>query len=161
MNQARAFGVGVAIALATACSIGMAQASRPASAASGSADKAGAAERAVRPHTLVVVPAAISMSTDFAKGCWVRLYDGKDFQGQELMLVGPLGLTGMGTTSPWWRRWNSAVVGPQARVTLYSSPSHAGRFADLAAGQRSADLVDKELGWTGKIESARVDCNAR
>jgi hypothetical protein len=100
------------------------------------------------------------MATDFAKGCWVRLYDGKDFQGQELMLTGPLRLGDMGTTSPWWRRWNSAIVGPRARVTLFSGGNFEGRSAALAAQQRAADLAGKDVGWSGKIESAQVDCSA-
>ena len=101
------------------------------------------------------------MSADFAKGCWVRLYDGVDFRGQELMLIGPLQLAGMGTTSPWWRRWNSAIVGPEARLTLYSGGNYAGRSAVLAARQRSTDLAGKDVGWSGKIESAQVACGMK
>lgn len=158
MQSARAFSIGLAIAFAAACGASMAQSIGPASAAGSSGVKAGAAQRVDLPHSLVVVPAAISMSTDFAKGCWVRLYDGVDFLGQELMLVGPLRLSDMGTTSPWWRRWNSAIVGPEARVTIYSGGNYAGRSAVLSARQRSADLGGREVGWSGKIASAQVDC---
>lgn len=159
MQRTVAFRAVVAIAIATACCASLAQGSGQVSAASTSGARAGAAQRGEPPHSLVIVPAAITMSTDFAKGCWVRLYDGKDFQGQELMLVGPMRLGGMGPTSPWWRRWNSAIVGPNARVTIYSGENYEGRSAALSARQRSVDLAGKDVGWSGKIESAQVDCS--
>jgi hypothetical protein len=102
MQSARVFSLSVAIpiAIATACGTGMAQNIGQVGAASSSHLTAATNQRDEAPHSLVVVPAALSMSTDFAKGCWVRLYDGVDFRGQKLMLVGPLQLAGMGTTSP-------------------------------------------------------------
>lgn len=158
MKGTRAFRAGALIVLASVVGTSMAQGSGPATAASGSRHTAG--QSVERSHSLVVVPAAVSMSTEFAKGCWVRLYDGRNFQGQELMLVGPLRLSTMGTTSPWWRRWNSAIVGPNARVTVYSGGNYEGRSAALAARQRAADLGGKEIGWSGKIESTQVECSA-
>lgn len=147
-----------ACALAAGSFSSLAQGNGPASAAAGSADAVTAGQRAATPHRLVVVPTAISMAADFANGCWVRFHDGKDYKGEELMLAGPLQLASMGTTSPWWRRWNSLVVGPHARVTLYSKANYKGRSTELQALQRSSDLGGKELGWAWKIESTRVDC---
>lgn len=158
MQGARPFRAGALIVLASLVGTSMAQGSGPASAATGS--RHAPAQNVERSHSLVVVPAAVSMSTDFAKGCWVRLYDGRNFQGQELMLVGPLRLAAMGTTSPWWRRWNSAIVGPNARVTIYSGGNYEGRSATLAARHRAADLGGKQIGWSGKIESTQVECSA-
>ena len=161
MQSARVFSLSIAIgiAIASVCGASTAQSIGQVGAASSPHLTAATNQRVQAPHSLVVVPAALSMSTDFAKGCWVRLYDGVDFRGQELMLVGPLQLAGMGTTSPWWRRWNSAIVGPEARLTLYSDENYAGRSAVLAARQRSTDLASKEVGWSGKIESAQVACD--
>ena len=102
----------------------------------------------------------MSMATDFAKGCWVRLYDGRDFKGQELMLVGPLPLSEMGPTSPWWRRWNSVIVGPSARLNIYSAANYKGESAALGRRQRSTNLAGNAPGWLAKIESAQVHCNA-
>lgn len=148
-----------AIAVAAGTWVSVAHGSGPSGATSEAGKQAVTAQEIQPAHSLVVVPAAVSMSTEFAKGCWVRLYDGVDFRGQELLLVGPLRLTGMDNASPWWRHWNSAVVGPRARVTLFSGVNYEGRVAELAAGQRAADLARQPLSWSAKIESAHVDCS--
>jgi Beta/Gamma crystallin len=155
VRRARAIRFCAALACGTACCASQAQGGGQASAPGASSGKANPG-----PHSLVVIPAAMSMSMDFAKGCWVRLYDGKNYRGHELMLVGPLQLAGMDATSPWWRRWNSAIVGPNASVSIYSKKNYQGRSASLAAQQRSADLAQRAVSWSGKIESAKVACSA-
>ena len=159
MQGIRAFITCAAIVLSATSGPAMSQGSGQASAPR-PAEPSGSASRGATAHRLVVVPAEISMSAGFANGCWVRLYDGRNFEGEELMLVGPLQLARMGTTSPWWRRWNSLIVGPRARMTLYSEPHYQGLQAALDARQRSSDLGGKALGWSRKIESAQVDCSA-
>jgi hypothetical protein len=57
-----------------------------------------------------------------------------------------------------WRDWESAIVGPKARVATFDNENFKERTARLAPGQRIADLRDKKLGWFDEVHSARVAC---
>ena len=160
MTPTNAFSLAAATFLAAASPAGIAQSSTPSGAADGARADTHIPPSTGSSHWLIVVPTEADIGTDFAKGCWVRLYDGKKFLGAQLMLVGPLQLPTMGATSPWWRRWNSLVTGTRARITIYSDPNHQGRMASFEPGQRNENLGDKEIGWLDKIESARVQCSA-
>lgn len=110
------------------------------------------------PLSVLVAPSTFGDAEDFADGCWVRLYDGRSYVGQRLTLVGPLSLTEMTLISPSWRRWNSAVIGPNARLTIYGGKKFEGRSTRMNPRQRASDLASKDVDWYGKIESTRVEC---
>lgn len=107
---------------------------------------------------LAVVPAAMASDMAFGNGCWVRLFDGVDYRGEQLALVGPLALPSMKRASPWWRRWNSAVVGPRARMQIHSAEDFRQNSATLVPGQRASDLAAPKVGWFNQIGSVQITC---
>lgn len=107
---------------------------------------------------LVLMPAAQGNSESLGNGCWVRFYDGQNFRGATLTLVGPIDMPKMDVPGPAWREWDSAVVGPKARVVTYDNDNYRDRTATLTAGQRIPNLDDAKLGWFEEIHSARVSC---
>ena len=108
---------------------------------------------------LVLMPSAQGSSEGLGNGCWVRFYDGENFRGQMLTLVGPVELPRMDVAKPAWREWDSAVVGPKARVVTYDKEDYGDRTATLTAGQRIPSLRDAHLGWFEDIHSVRVSCS--
>lgn len=56
-------------------------------------------------------------------GCWAQLYDGENFQGNQLTLVGPVDMSNMrtafGTDSSG--EFDSIMAGPRATVTVYDN----------------------------------------
>jgi hypothetical protein len=106
---------------------------------------------------LVVMPARIVDDKGFAGGCWVHFYDGIDFRGRQLTLVGPLDLANMKETGEPWRDWDSVVVGPKARVTTYDAENFQGPAAKLEPRQRIKDLT-RETGRFDDIESVQLSC---
>lgn len=107
---------------------------------------------------LVLMPAAQGSSESLGNGCWVRFYDGENYRGASLTLVGPIDMPKMDVPGPAWREWDSAVVGPKARVVTYDNENYRDRTATLAAGQHYPKLDDSKLGWFEEIHSARVSC---
>lgn len=109
---------------------------------------------------LVLVPVQLAGADILGNGCWVRFYDGKNFGGANLTLVGPVDMNEMNVPGTFgaWRNWDSAVVGPKARVTVYDQENFKERNAVLNAGSRIADLSANKLGWFEDVKSARVAC---
>jgi hypothetical protein len=97
-------------------------------------------------------------SSTFANGCWVRFYDNDDYRGDSVTLSGPLDVPDADRLRSVWRDWDSAVVGPKARVMIYDDDNYRDRTAMLSAGQQSPDLGARELGLFQEINSLRVQC---
>lgn len=114
---------------------------------------------------MIITPKNFGADPAFANGCWVRLYDGIGYIGRQLTLVGPIDLPQMTRTGAPWRDWDSAVVGPKARVTTFDSASLGDPRATLAPGLRAPDLRDGKLGCFDEIHSAPatapVECRYR
>lgn len=106
---------------------------------------------------LVLLPQSTVDSGTFAAGCWVHLFDGIDFRGQRLTLVGPMALPDMRRTGTPWRDWDSIVVGPRAAVTLYIAADFGLPVATFKHGQRVSDLT-ATTGRFEDINSVRVEC---
>lgn len=107
---------------------------------------------------LMLVPVQVASDAKLANGCWVRFYDGTNFSGATLTLAGPVEMAQMHPAGNAWRNWDSAIVGPKARVTTFDGENFRERTARLEPGQRAADLKDGELGWFDQVQSARVSC---
>lgn len=107
---------------------------------------------------LVLVPSRVASDTRFADGCWVRFFDDKQFRGDTLTLAGPVDMPKMEVPGGLWRDWDSAVVGPRARVTTYDNENFRDRTSELAASQSYPDLRDRKLGWFEEVKSARITC---
>lgn len=109
---------------------------------------------------LVLLPTVQASDERLGNGCWVRFYDGNNYKGSTLTLVGPVDMPKMDVPGPVWRDWDSAIVGPKATVTTYDNENFNDRTATLRAGQHLADLRDRKLGWFDEVKSARVACGA-
>lgn len=120
--------------------------------AGASAAPAGAAS------VLLLVPARMASDQRLGDGCWVRFYDDKQYRGDALTLVGPVDMPKMEMPGNVWMDWDSAVVGPRAKVITYDNENFRDRTAQLAASQSYPDLRDKKLGWFEEVKSARVTC---
>lgn len=107
---------------------------------------------------LVLVPSGMAGDTRLANGCWVRFFDDKQFRGATLTLAGPVDMPKMDVPGGLWLDWDSAIVGPRARVTTYDNENFRDRTAQLAANQSYPDLRDSKLGWFEEVKSARVSC---
>lgn len=124
----------------------------------GKAAGGGSAQAGTDASVLVLLPPAMARDTRFADGCWVRFFDDKQFRGDALTLAGPVDMPKMELPGGLWRDWDSAVVGPRARVTTYDNENFRDRTAELAANQSYPDLRDHKLGWFEEVKSARVSC---
>lgn len=99
--------------------------------------------------------------TRAAEGCWVVFHDGVDYVGRRLTLLGPVAVSDFASSMPNWRRWDSAIVGPRARVTAFQDTGFQKQLAILQPGQRVGNLDDREFGWRKDMGSVRVTCAQR
>ncbi len=111
------------------------------------------------PPQLLLMPAAAVDDPHFANGCWVRLYDGVQYRGTSLMLAGGVELQDMRATLQPWRDWDSAEIGPRARLLTFNAKGFREPAATLAPSQKLADLTSA-TGRFDDIESLRVQCLA-
>ena len=108
---------------------------------------------------LVLVPVTQASDQRLANGCWVRFYDGRNYRGSNLTLVGPVDMPRMEVPGNAWHDWDSAIVGPKAKVTAFDDENYKDKSATLNPGDHIPDLGDKKLGWFEEVKSARVSCN--
>lgn len=93
-----------------------------------------------------------------ADGCWVMFHDGVDYVGRRLTLLGPMAASDLSSSMPDWRHWDSAIVGPRARVTAFQDTAFKKQLAVLQPGQRVGNLDQKEFGWRKDMASVRITC---
>lgn len=116
------------------------------------------------PPLIIVAPAEVRTDPSLARGCWVRLFPEKAFQGtNDLTIAGPISVsslhapTGGGSGVYWKPKAESVIVGPKARVTLYESEGFRGKSVRLDGGTRMQELRSKfELPQS--IGALTIDC---
>ena len=108
---------------------------------------------------IVLVPFVVAQAPDFSNGCWARLYDGDNFRGDQLTVVGPADMPNMRTAfgTDWSGSFDSIQVGPKATLTAYDNENYAQKVATYKAGQRIADL-DEKRGMFEDIRSLKIAC---
>lgn len=107
---------------------------------------------------VVLMPVAIyPRGEEIAKGCWVRLYEGNNFEGRQLTVIGPAELPNVEENVAVFG-FDSAIVGPKAKVTTYDGENYEDRTATLEPGKKYPDLGDTKLGLFEDIESMHVKC---
>jgi len=110
--------------------------------------------------SVIVVPHGHTNGKQLGNGCWVQLYDEKGYGGRSLTLIGPVKMPKMNIPGGLWVNWSSAVVGPNATVTLFDYEQFKNRTAVLSPGQRVSDLKRRELGLFEDIHSLTIACKA-
>lgn len=134
--------------------------------AQGSADKnkppqSGKKDGQMTVEVPVIVMVPIQVSNDLAmdKGCWVKLYDKKDYQGDSLMLVGPINLAQM--IGPFGFSWEDKVrsleVGANANLTIYDNRNFRDQDNFISAGKKVPDM-SKKMGFLDNFRSMMLSC---
>lgn len=116
---------------------------------------------ATMPPVVLLVPVEYATDEKLADGCWVRLYDSKNYGGGVFTLVGDVDVPNMrpGTVTglEWGPNYDSVEVGPKATFTAWDDENYRDRTAMIGAGQRVADLSQR-LRFGEDMESLKVDC---
>jgi len=107
---------------------------------------------------LVLLPVVAVTAPNYAKGCWVRFYDGDNYRGNNVTLSGPVDVPDADKLQQVWHDWDSAVVGPKARVVVYDNDNFHDRSATFNPGQHLPNLGDNKLGLFRQVNSVRVNC---
>jgi hypothetical protein len=109
---------------------------------------------------IVLVPLVVAQTPNFGDGCWVRLYDGENYGGNQLTLIGPQDMPNMRTAfgTDWSGSFDSAQTGPKATVQVYDNENYTQKVATFQPGQRIADL-DERRGLFEDIRSLKIACS--
>ena len=123
------------------------------------ADKAPAGDNQPAPMVMLV-PVEVS-DPAMKSGCWAQLYDERNFKGDMFTLVGPMQLdaTDKGSARQIHRNLDSIVVGPKGTLTVYEHKMFKDKSVKFGPNSKEAGLV-KKLGFTGRIESLKLDCGS-
>ncbi|SFN25935.1 Beta/Gamma crystallin [Nitrosospira briensis] len=107
---------------------------------------------------LMLVP--MKVSTDLEnKGCWVKFYEKKDYEGDSLMLSGPLNLPRL--VGPFGADWENKVrsikTGPKTNVTIYDNRDFRDQNKFLDPGSNIPDM-SKQMGFFDDFRSMMLSC---
>ena len=108
---------------------------------------------------VVMVPVQVSNDLVKDKGCWVKLYDKKDYQGDSLLLVGPINLAQM--IGPFGFNWENKVrsleTGPKANITIYDNRNFRDQDKFIDPNARVPDM-SKKMGFLDDFRSMMLSC---
>ena len=108
---------------------------------------------------LVMVPVQVSKDINMDKGCWVKLYDKKDFQGDSFTLVGPINLPEM--VGPFGFKWENKVrsleTGPKANLTIFDNRNFKDEDKFIDPDKKIPDL-SKKMGFFDNFRSMMLSC---
>ncbi len=172
VKKSRALLVAAAIVLGTASATHSVYAQQSTDKAKGpdkstSADKSRASSLPVKKEggvvvevpIIVMVPVQVSNDLAMRKGCWVKLYDKKDYEGDSLMLVGPVNLGQM--IGPFGFKWENKVrsleTGPNANLTIYDNRNFRDQDKFIDPNKRIPDL-SKKMGFFDDFRSMMLSC---
>ena len=109
---------------------------------------------------LMLVPLTVSTDSSMNKGCWAKLYEQKNFQGDSFTLVGPIDWSQM--TGPFGTNWENKIrsleTGPKARVTIYDNRNFKDQDKAIAAAAKVPDL-SKQMGFFDDFRSMKISCS--
>jgi hypothetical protein len=108
---------------------------------------------------IVLVPVTVASSSSFGNGCWARLYEDENFQGNQLSLIGPQDMSNMRTAfgTDWSGDFESIQVGPRATVTVYDNENYGQKAATFKPNQKVPELSNR-LGFFEQIRSLKINC---
>lgn len=107
---------------------------------------------------LMFVPVEVSTELE-RKGCWVKFFDKKDFQGDSLLLSGPINLPRM--TGPFGYDWEDKVrslkTGPKANLTIYDNRDYRDQNKFIGPNKNVPDISEK-MGFFENFRSMMLSC---
>jgi hypothetical protein len=108
---------------------------------------------------LMMVPLKVLENTE-KQGCWMRLYDQDNFQGDRFTLVGPVAMANL--RGPFGQDWENKIesieTGPKGAVTIYDAEEFRGKSAQIGPDKRVPDFTEK-TGLFDNFKSLRIDCS--
>lgn len=116
-------------------------------------------EMIVEKPVIVMVPVQVSKDLAVDKGCWVKLYDKKNFEGNVLLLIGPINVAKM--IDPFGSNWENKVrsleTGPKANVTIYNNRNFQDEDKFIDPDKRIPDM-SKKMGFFDNFRSIMLSC---
>lgn len=112
------------------------------------------------PPVYMIIPLDVANRDNaMRQGCWARIYDGENFKGDALTLVGPVALSDL--QGPFGLNWDDRVksieTGKKAKVMVYDNEDFRDPVTTFKPGQKVAD-VSKRTGFFDEFASIRIDC---
>lgn len=125
-----------------------------------SASQTGANEgQMIEVPVIMMVPMEISDKTAMDKGCWVKLYDKKNFNGDRLLIVGPVNLSRM--IGPFGVNWENKVrsleTGPNTNLTIFDNRHFKDEDKFIDPNQQIPNL-SKTMGFFDNFRSMILNC---
>ena len=109
---------------------------------------------------MLLVPTKVTIDDATKNGCWVHLYDRKNFKGDSFTLAGPIELAEM--KGPFGFNWENKVhsleTGPKTSLTIYDNRNFRDQDKKIAAGMKVADL-SKKMGFFDDFRSMKMTCS--
>lgn len=162
MKNSRSFLVAIALMFGVSAATGVyAQESGDKSKMDKSMPKPGKkdGQMTVELPVIVMVPMQISNELAMGKGCWVKLYDKKDYQGDSLLLVGPINLAQM--IGPFGYNWEDKVrsleTGPKTNLTIYDNRNFRDQDVFIGTDKKVPDM-SKKMGFLDNFRSMMLSC---
>jgi hypothetical protein len=106
----------------------------------------------------MLVPVEVSTPA-LQSGCWAQHYDERSFKGDTVTMAGPIVIasTDKANGRQMRRTIDSLVIGPKATLTVYEHRMFKDRTVSFGPNTKEPGLI-KKLGWSGRIESLKLDC---
>ena len=114
-----------------------------------------------RPEPMVMLVPIQLTNKALEAGCWVQLYDERNFSGEFMTLVGPADLQSpdKGTGRQLKRHVDSLVTGPKATLKVFEHSMFKDRTVTFGPNSREGGLMTK-LGFGGDIQSLQLECDS-
>jgi hypothetical protein len=107
---------------------------------------------------LMFVPLGISTDVE-NEGCWVKMYDKKNYEGDSLMLTGPINMPRM--IGPFGFNWENKVrslkTGPKANLTIFDNRDFRDEDKFIQAQSNIPDM-SKKMGFFDDFRSMMLSC---
>ena len=109
---------------------------------------------------IMLVPVEISMPA-LKSGCWVQLYDQRNFKGDVFTIAGPVQLDSTSKSAGRHLKStvDSLVTGPKTTLTVYEHSMFKDKAVKFEPNSREPGLI-KKLGATGRIQSLKLECSS-
>ena len=112
-----------------------------------------------RPEPVVMMVPVQLTDPALASGCWVQMYDERNFTGNFITVTGPGEFQSFDkdTGKALRRNIDSLVTGPKATLRVYERAMFKDRTVTFGPNSREPGLITK-LGFGGNIQSMQLDC---
>lgn len=105
-------------------------------------------------------PTELRSKPTLARGCWVWMFPGTNFEGDNSIAVaGPAEITSLHTPVglDWHSKAESLIVGPKASLTVYEVQGFRGQEKTFPPGFEVRQLR-KDLGFIQSIDALKLSC---